>query len=57
MSKAEYEKSLGKNGYKNVSLIFIDKMDIKQKRNGSRNVIWFNPPFNKNVSTSVAKQL
>ena len=56
MSKGEYEKSLGKNGYKNVSLIFIDKMDIKQKRNGSRNVIWFNPPFNKNISTSVAKQ-
>ena len=31
--------------------------NIKQKRNRSRNIICFNPPFNKNVSTSVAKQL
>ena len=56
MSKGEYEKALRESGYKNVSLIYTDKKDIKQKRNRSRNIIWFNPPFNKNVSTNVGKQ-
>ena len=54
MSKGEYEKALRESGHKNVSLIY--QKDIKQKRNCSRNIIWFNPPFNKNVSTSVAKR-
>ena len=56
MSEGEYEKAIRENGYKNVSLIYTDKKDIKQKRNRSRNIIWFNPPFNKNVSTNVAKR-
>ena len=56
MSKGEYEIALRESGYKNVSLIYTDKKDIKQKRNCSRNIIWFNPPFNKNVSTNVAKR-
>ena len=56
MSKGEYEKTLREGGYKNVSLIYTDKKDIKQKRNCSHNIIWFNPPFNKNVSTNVAKR-
>ena len=44
------------SGYKNVTLIYTDKKDVKQKRNRSRNVIWFNPPFNKKISTNVAKR-
>ena len=56
MSEGEYEKALRESGYKNVSLIYTDKKDVKQKRNRSRNIIWFNPPFNKNVSTNVGKQ-
>ena len=56
MSKGEYEKALRESGYKNVSLIYTDKKDIKQKLNRSSNIIWFNPPFNKNVSTNVAKR-
>ena len=56
MWKGEYEKALTEGGYKNVSLIYRDKKDIKQKRKRSRNIIWFNPPFNKNVSTNVAKR-
>ena len=56
MSKGEYEKALREGGYKNVSLICTDKKVIKQRRNRSRNIIWFNPPFNKNVSTNVAKR-
>ena len=56
MSKVEYEKAVRESGYKNVSLIFTDKKGIKQELNRSRNMIWFNPPFNKNVSTNVAKR-
>ena len=46
MLKSEYEKALRESGYKTVSLIYTDKKEIKQKRNRSRNIIWFNPPFN-----------
>ena len=56
MSKGEYENALIESGYKNISLIYTDKKDIKQKQNHSRNIIWFNPPFNKNVSINVAKR-
>ena len=56
MPKGEYEKTLRESGYKNVSLIYTEKKDKKQKRNCSRNIIWFNPPFNKDVSTNVAKR-
>ena len=33
-----------------------DKDDPKKKRNRKRNIIWFNPPFNKNVSTNVGEE-
>ena len=56
MSKGEYEKVLRKSGYRNVNLIYIDRRDIKQKRNCHRSIIWFNPPFNKSVSTNVTKR-
>ena len=56
MSKGEYEKALRESAYKNVSLIYSDKKDVTQKRNHSLNIIWFDPPFNKNVSTNVAKR-
>ena len=55
-NKQVFEKALRESDYKNVSLIYTDKKHIKQKRNRSRNIIWFNPPFNKNVSTNVAKR-
>ena len=50
-AKAQREKRC-----KNVSLFYADKRDIKQKRNRFRNIIWFNPRFNKNFSTNVAKR-
>ena len=56
MSKGEYEKAIKEGGYTNVSLIYTDKKDIKQKRNRYHNIILFNPPFDKNVSTNVIKQ-
>ena len=55
-SKGEYEKALRESGYKSASLIYADKKNINQKRIRSRNIIWFIPPFNKNVSTNVAKR-
>ena len=56
MSKGEYKKPRRESGYKNISLIYTAKKDIKQKQNRSCNIIWFNPPFNTNVSTNVAKR-
>ena len=56
MSKGEYEKALRESIYKSVSLIYTDKKEIKYKRNRSRNIIWFYPPFNKIVSTNVDKR-
>ena len=56
MSKGDYEKARRESAYKNVSLIYTDKKDIKQKQNLSRNILWFNSPFNNYVSTKVAKQ-
>ena len=56
MSKGKYEKTLKESGYKNVSLFYTDKKDIKQKRNRSCSIIWFNADFKKNVSTNVAKR-
>ena len=53
MPKCEYEKTLTESGYKNVSLIYTDKKDVKQKRHSSHSSIWFNPSFNKDVSTNV----
>ena len=49
MSKVEYAKTLRESSKKNVSLIYTDKKNIKQKQNRSRNIVWFNPSFNKNA--------
>ena len=56
MSKGEYEKTVTESAYKNVSLVYTDKKEIKQKQNRSRNIIWFNPPFDRNVSANAAKR-
>ena len=48
MSKGEYEKALRENVYRNFSLIYTDKKDIKQKRNRSSNIISFNALLKKN---------
>ena len=46
MSKGEYEKALRESGYIDVIRIDTDKKNIKQERHHSRNIVWFNPPFN-----------
>ena len=47
---------LEKSGYKH-ELQFIPEAikDDDKKRKRSRNVIWFNPPYNSNVATNVGK--
>ena len=54
-AKIDYEKALKDSGYKSVNLIF-KKPAEKQNRTRSRKIIWFNPPFNKSVTTNVAKR-
>ena len=54
-SKTEYEEALQKSGYKNVTLTYQKENTTQKRKNRKRNIIWFNPPFNKNVSTNVAK--
>ena len=56
MSKGEYENDLRGSGYKNISLTYTDKKDMKRKRNCSCNIIWSNPLFNKSVYTNVGKR-
>ena len=55
-SKYEYETALKNSGYHQTKLIFSKKEQRKQKRIRKRNIIWFNPPFSRNVTTNVAKR-
>ena len=54
-SKLKYEEALRKSGYEKPILSFQPTKTTVTKRNRPRNITWFNPPFNKNVSTNVAK--
>ena len=54
-SKLEYEEALRKSGYNNPNMTYNKQTSDRKQRNRHRNIIWFNPPFNKNVSTNVAK--
>ena len=56
LSKVCYEEALKQSGYSNTKLKYSEQTPPKEKRNRLRNVIWFNPPFSKNVSTNVAKK-
>ena len=51
--KVEYKDALKKSGY-NVDLKYTNNKSEKPKTR-KRRMIWFNPPFNKSVSTNVAK--
>ena len=55
-SKYEYETTLKNSGYQQTKLIFSKKEQKKQKRIRNQNIIWFNPPFSRNVTTNVAKR-
>ena len=51
-----YEKALKESGY-DTKLEFTkeSKKKEKRKRNRNRKVIWFNPPYNRNVRTNIGK--
>ena len=52
-AKPLYEKSLHESGYK-ISMSYA-QTEVKNSRNRSRNIIWFNPPFSQNVKTNIGK--
>ena len=55
-AKPEYEEALKNSGYENPNLTFTKKAVTNQhSRKRKRNIIWFNPPYSKNVSTDVAR--
>ena len=54
-SKLDYEDALKKSGY-TEPLIYIPPKPTGRNPNGrKRKIIWFNPPFNANVSTNIVK--
>ena len=53
--KDEYVAAIKSSGYKEP-LKFTANTENSQRRNRSRKIIWFNPPFSKGVSTNVAKK-
>ena len=55
-AKSEYEEALKKSGYKNCSLEYKKTTREPRRRTRTRNVIWFNPPYNKNVSTNIGRK-
>ena len=54
-SKKEYEDALKQSGYKNFDLKYNPEKTTP-KQNRKRKIIWFNPPFSKNVSTNIGKK-
>ena len=54
-AKSEYETILKNSGYHKVELKFHKEEQNTRKRKRSRNIIWFNPPFSRNVTTNVPK--
>ena len=50
-AKPEYEKALKDSGYKNVKLNYKARKEQRKKNNRNRKLIWFNPPYSKQVST------
>ena len=55
-SKGYYEEALKKSGY-NGQLQFVPPQQSQgrnRKRNRKRKILWYNPPFSKNVKTKIA---
>ena len=55
ISQVDYETALKEIGYKSVDLKYAKTIE-KRYHNRNRNIIWFNPPFNEDVCTNVAKK-
>ena len=48
-----YQKELERNGYKHI--LKYEEDSGATKRNRKRNIIWFNPPYSKSVTTNVGR--
>ena len=55
-SKHQYEKALRDSGYTDFQLKFNKTSTNQTKRHRQRNTIWFNPLFNRAVSTNIGKR-
>ena len=53
-AKPIYEEALRRRGF-NGDMEYVDKQS-EQRKIHKRDVTWFNPPFNQNVTTNVARQ-
>ena len=55
-AKTVYQEALNKSGY-NCNLSYNESPNERQssRKNGPRNILWYNPPFSKNVKTNVGK--
>ena len=54
-AKGHYQEALEKSGHK-YTLKYKPPVETENRRRRSRNIIWFNPPFSKTVTTSVGKK-
>ena len=54
-SKLEYEDALKKSCYTEPLIYIPPRPPSKNLNRRKRKIVWFNPPFNANVSTKVAK--
>ena len=56
-AKTEYEKVLKDSRNKTVNLKYRARREHRKENNENRKVIWFNPPYSKQVSTNIVKHL
>ena len=54
-SKGYYEEALKKSGY-DFKMKFTPPEVQNRRKNRQRNIIWFNPPFSKNVKSKIAEE-
>ena len=52
---SSYQDALNEAGY-NHTLKFDQTRHTQRKRNRSRNITWFNPPYSKHVSTNIGRK-
>ena len=55
-ASAIYNNELKKNGYKQTITYERDRNETPRKRTRTRNIVWYNPPFNKNLQINLGKK-
>lgn len=55
LSAQPYQKALDESGY-NHKLEFDPQASNKRKNRPRKNILWYNPPFSKNVSNNIGKR-